>query len=376
MSDDVRNTQRWCSFYNASGETIPAYGVINLVSDKGASSDTVNFCRRLVGKKFSSSDDNGLYALNSRFPVPAGQYGECTFARSAPAFAAISQTDLGETPDISADEDWIGQDWGPVQDKWTIGSGSGFVLMARPEVDYVDGLSRVLVLSATGKDEGWLVTYSSMQFAGDNGEYTPGQAETPTTEEDLQIKLCGNRDIENASNDVIDDIKFLVAGSRVKKWHSGAEDSPSDEYDYPSQVDPNYDELIDGKWFDSLIGPGELVFCKKRVWEGPDGLRLHWMPVRGGSTYFPFAQTKEDIIDEGQVYVYVPKDPLNNLASETYGYEYDVWPPEAYGYYRVEVLALGPITREVIPAGTYVSLEWQPSARKLVIRDIGCPFFE
>ena len=224
--------------------------------------------------------------------------------------------------------------------------------------------------------EAWFVTYSNSQFAGEEGEYTPGQAETDTTEEDLQIKLCGNRDIENTSNDVVDDIVFVVSGSRVKKWHKVDTEDPYDEYDYPEQVDPEFSDLINGKWYDKLIGPGELVFCKRRVWQGPDGAKVYWMPLRGGATYFPFARTKEDIIDEGQVYVYVPKDPLNHLAAETEIYEYKVWPPEEKGYYRIEVLAVGPITREVIPAGTYVSLEWNAPSRKLIIRDIGCPVFE
>ena len=374
MSDDVRNTQRWCSFYNASGETIPAYGVINLVSDKGASSDTVNFCRRLVGKKFSSSDDNGLYALNSRFPVPAGQYGECTFARSAPAFAAISQVDLGESVDISADDDWIGQDWGPVEGKWTIGSGGGFVLMARPDVDYVDGFSRVLVLAVTPSDEDWLVTYRQ-------GLYEDGVYVGSPSYDQEDDRLCGNRDIVSDGGDVEDSVRFTMSASRVKKWHV----SDMDHYDYPEEVDPEFEELINGKWYDKLIQQGELVYCKRRVYQDGDDVYTYWMPLRGGTAFFPYGELLEDMdnedgTDDGEckAKIYIPLNPLNHKLAGTNAQEADwssVVTGGGGGWAPINVRVAAPLTNEPIPSGTTISVAWHATGRKLVIIGLGCPYF-
>lgn len=150
MSDSY-GTQRWVSFYNDSGLVIPSYALIMLVSDKGTTSSTKNFCKRLRARQYTSGgtgqfSDQGIYAFNSRSPVEPETYGKCNFAVDGPAWARIKDVDVDGT-DLNADTDWLGKEYGPINEKWSIGpDGGGYVLLTRPK--QLDGASyhRVLVM--------------------------------------------------------------------------------------------------------------------------------------------------------------------------------------------------------------------------------------
>ncbi len=95
------NSTRWLSFFNASGETIPSYGVFSLITDTELpESESDN--KKLIGAKYNPSPckkvpsgETDLYparyerifAINSRVPVEAGRWGMCTLAIDGPAWA-------------------------------------------------------------------------------------------------------------------------------------------------------------------------------------------------------------------------------------------------------------------------------------------------
>lgn len=143
---DAYGAQRWISYYNDSGETIPSYALLMMVSDHGEPNTIVNFSKRLRAKKYSISDDKSVYALNSRVPVKSGEYGKCTFAVDGPAWARIKDVDI---PDLDLDEDarWIEREYGPTHDKWSIGpNGTGYRILTRPQKLTDTDYHRVLVM--------------------------------------------------------------------------------------------------------------------------------------------------------------------------------------------------------------------------------------
>ena len=145
MNQVIDNNQRWVSFLNASGGEIPPYAVISFKSDKGASSDVANYSQRLVAKKFSDGDPCAATAFNSGAKVPDGKYGVCTFPVNGPCWARVDSGDMPSFADtLSDDDEWLGRDWGPTEDKWSITpAGSGFTICSRPDTD----LNRVLVVA-------------------------------------------------------------------------------------------------------------------------------------------------------------------------------------------------------------------------------------
>lgn len=94
------NSTRWLSFFNASGETIPSYGVFSIPLDTEIPTSE-NERLKLTAKKYDPQDSGadpleymafgGRYervlALNSKSPVQAGRWGQCTFAFDGPAWA-------------------------------------------------------------------------------------------------------------------------------------------------------------------------------------------------------------------------------------------------------------------------------------------------
>lgn len=94
------NSTRWLSFFNASGETIPSYGVFSIPLDTEAPTTELGRLK-LIGKQYAPEDAGadpttylafgGRYervlALNGRTPVEAGRWGRCTFAFDGPAWA-------------------------------------------------------------------------------------------------------------------------------------------------------------------------------------------------------------------------------------------------------------------------------------------------
>ncbi len=144
---DAYGAQRWVSFYNDSGETIPSYALLMFVSDSGEPDTTVNFSKRLRAKQYTTDGDKRVYAFNSRSPVKAGEYGKCNFAVDGPAWARIKDVDV---PAVNLDEDaeWIEREYGPVDSKWSIGpDGTGYRLLTRPQKLTDTDYHRVLVMA-------------------------------------------------------------------------------------------------------------------------------------------------------------------------------------------------------------------------------------
>lgn len=151
---DNYGMQRWVSFFNDSGEEIPPYGVLSIVTDHDYASD-INKYKRLRVVKFTDSDDNqrtqdrNLYALNSSLKVKPGKYGKCTFAIDGPAWARTDQTQDDDYPG------WVGCECGPRDEEWHVSVGfPGFTMLARPEYSK----KRVLVIQQP--TERFLVQYS------------------------------------------------------------------------------------------------------------------------------------------------------------------------------------------------------------------------
>lgn len=160
---DNYGMQRWVSFYNGSGEEIPPYGVLTILTDKESGSDINKYRRIRAGKFLEDTDDikkqdRNIYALNSSLSVKPGRYGKCTFATNGPAWARFKMNEIyPQSFDAAGDHEWVGQEWGPFHDSWSLGmSRPGFTVMARPDVDN----NRILVLQRF--NQGYLVQYDPL----------------------------------------------------------------------------------------------------------------------------------------------------------------------------------------------------------------------
>lgn len=143
---DPLNHQRFLSFINKSGDTIPPYGVIQFRSDADVPDSIHGYKRRLVAIKPDGkcADSKTTIAFNSGSPVLNDKYGNCTFAVEGPAWARL-ENDSGDDQGLDladANYDWLTVEFGPKEDRWDINSGgSGYMLQSAPDLNK----NRVLV---------------------------------------------------------------------------------------------------------------------------------------------------------------------------------------------------------------------------------------
>jgi hypothetical protein len=150
---DNYGLQRWVSFYNDSGEVIPSYSLLMLVSDTDVPDTTQNYQKRLKAKKYAVGDDFGVFAINSRMPVQPEAYGSCTFAANGPEWARTNDVIMAESG-LGNTDDWIGQEWGPRDGEWEIGPGSGYLLLSHPQQIPNTTTYRVLVIRNANSSAG------------------------------------------------------------------------------------------------------------------------------------------------------------------------------------------------------------------------------
>lgn len=313
MSDSY-GTQRWVSFYNDSGLVIPSYALIMLVSDKGATSSTKNFCKRLRARQYTTSGsdqfiDRGVYAFNSRQPVQPETYGKCNFAIDAPAWARIKDVDVSGT-NLDADDDWVGTEYGPINEKWSIGpDGYGYSLLSRPKK--LDGASyhRVLVMKKPTAGVEMLRYWPAGGFS--------------------TVNFLGSRDSGG--------ITYEGIGLRVLKFNSTT---------HAPETISSTEETIYAKQCDGLLVPGRYYECVRQ------GDR--WRPCGSGMIKFSSALTLDDIPNSGSGTV-------------------RVYLADASPYPHVDVEAECPISHEAIPEQTDVTVFWDAERQAMQIDGIACP---
>lgn len=136
---ETQSAQRWLSFRNDSGEVVPAYAIVQLISDRETDTTVPKYLRRLRMTKPNSKVDEPetTFALNGRARGPVDQYCDCTFAVDAPAWARIESDSGDATWDVSDPSlDWVGQEWGPVDGRWDVNiDGKGFLIQGPPDLD-------------------------------------------------------------------------------------------------------------------------------------------------------------------------------------------------------------------------------------------------
>lgn len=314
MSDSY-GTQRWVSFYNDSGLVIPSYALVMLVSDKGATSSTKNFCKRLRARQYTTSGsdqfiDRGVYAFNSRQPVQPETYGKCNFAVDGPAWARIKDVDVSGT-DLNEDTDWLGKEYGPINEKWSIGpDGSGYALLSRPK--QLDGASyhRVLVMKKPA---------AGVELLG----YFPANGIGAT------VKFLGSR---NSGG-----VEYEGVGLRVLKFNDTT---------HVPEVISSTESTIYARNCDGLLVPGRYYEC---VRQGEV-----WRPCGGGMIKFSSAVTLDDIPNSGTGTV-------------------RVYLGDSSAYPHVDVEAECPISHEAIPEQTDVTVFWDAEREVMQIDGIACP---
>lgn len=350
--------QRWVSFINESGETIPSYACMMLISDTETDPSTLNYKQRLLFQQPDStvSDANKTFALNSRVPVPPGSYGSCTFAIDAPAWARIV-TDSGNSDWDVTDptKDWVGQEWGPQDGQWDIDvDGKGYIIQSAPDL----GQNRVLVRRRECcSEQAWFVVdYNSLYFPGGVYDFGSGYG------------IYGNRSIDSDGGG--GGIGYLFGATRVKSWKTV--DSDGNFVLLPHEYESEGTQF-DARLYPFLIVSGDAILGEPvspafSDYDPPFGsVPKVWRPVMGGTNVFPFAKTKEDIYDKGLVDIYVPFDPQDDSSELPLPWD------STSGWKITGGRAVIPITQEPVMAGTWVSLTWYFSARKLVITGLGCP---
>ena len=93
MGDTQSRVLQWTLFYNASGKTIPAYGVFKADQDSVVDDNTDEIAINAV-----LPDGSGQYFLNGPIDVPSGSYGECGLPAENLMFAAYD----GQPSDLTA----------------------------------------------------------------------------------------------------------------------------------------------------------------------------------------------------------------------------------------------------------------------------------
>lgn len=122
MSDKSRDGkqlgQPWARFYNASGETVPPFGVLKI---KGTESTKAN---ALTGLKPNNTASDCVFALNLGQPVASTKTGKATVMLGG--FALYDNNGGSDTPAP-------GEEWGP-KDDWLLHKGeAGFIIVGDPE---------------------------------------------------------------------------------------------------------------------------------------------------------------------------------------------------------------------------------------------------
>jgi hypothetical protein len=107
------------SFYNSSGETIPAYGCMKPTGSSVIEGQAV----LTMGKP--DAEWSRTYYLNGPVDVPAGSYGVAQDAARFPAIAIFAELSSGDPA--------IDEHWGPTLDDWRLQQGmEGFVILGHP----------------------------------------------------------------------------------------------------------------------------------------------------------------------------------------------------------------------------------------------------
>lgn len=176
---DPLNAQRWLSFLNQSGETIPPYGVIQMKSDTGTVETIHGYKRRLVAIKPNDlcGDANTTIAFNSGTPCPDGKYGNCAYGIDAPTWARI-EYNSGEAQGLTLTDnniEWLTKEFGPIDGQWRIDSGgTGYLLQSAPDTS-LTSLGRVLVRKKGGGNGLLLMTSAeTTKVCGPNGDIGAG----------------------------------------------------------------------------------------------------------------------------------------------------------------------------------------------------------
>jgi len=148
------NSERWLSFYNASGEDIPGYGVFCIPLDKQVPTTELERLRLVankydpkdVGNDPSKPDEYGgryerLFAINGKSAVAPGRWGRCTFAFDGPAWARWRPSEDTTISDdrfprasIELATEGFPYHVGPYPGKWGMSrTGFGFEVLRIPE---------------------------------------------------------------------------------------------------------------------------------------------------------------------------------------------------------------------------------------------------
>ena len=146
----------YVSFYNGSGESIPAYGVMMVTSHRSVGGKSVPSV-----EKPGPEQANAGYLLNGPASVPSGKVGKGL----APVAAGWALYDTLDTP-------VPGEEWGPIADSWELGSdGEGFKVIG----GHASG--RVLVRSVgSGGGLGSLAVFSIDSYTEEDQYGAPGFA--------------------------------------------------------------------------------------------------------------------------------------------------------------------------------------------------------
>lgn len=152
--------QRGIEFSNASGQTVPSFGVLQITG-----SSVVGVGREILTATRPDGTAGAVYAVNGSVPVTAGQKGRCTLD-----FPTKAAYDTGDgTPAI-------GQFWGPKSGQFTLAQGrpyflisgtpaSGRVFVERHSCAWM--IRGTLVGAMTSGDATWTIDNISVVSGGD-----------------------------------------------------------------------------------------------------------------------------------------------------------------------------------------------------------------
>lgn len=176
MNNSSQNTRRWVSVLNASGETIPPYGVVSIVNDDATFGADPDPERRLVAKKYRNPIANDYlqnvlpeadrtylrqFAVNSQFAVPIQKYG-MMYMGDGPVWVRYEELDPAVFMNNGLD-----LTLGPHHDGWTVDTnGFGFVPLRKPDTERNRILCRMVPPETP---QLFLVSSDFHQVVGQNG---------------------------------------------------------------------------------------------------------------------------------------------------------------------------------------------------------------
>lgn len=173
---EVNRKIKWL---NSSGETVPAWGIVEVVSfDPSTEAFTIQ----------KPTASGVIYFCNSGVDVPDGKHGESEGFNAGPQAVLLDKAD-----------DTIGKTVGPSENSWAVNSdGSGFVLYS----DLFGGEYGLILdqAASSSSSDFWAITNQNLFRATDALKGRRGLAERIAFSDDSPTELARTGEIEYVYN--------------------------------------------------------------------------------------------------------------------------------------------------------------------------------